>query len=95
MEYCSHVWAGASSCYLESLDKICATNGSSLAVSLELLGYRRNMSSLILIYTYYFGRCSSELDELICIPCSPRRSTRYSDRLLHFCVTIPRCYKDV
>ena len=53
------------------------------------------MASLSLIYTYYFGRCSSELAELIRIPCSRRRSTRYSDRLLHFSVTSPSCYKDV
>ena len=38
MEYCCHVWAGASSCYLELLDKlqklICQTVGPSLATSL-------------------------------------------------------------
>ena len=42
MEYCYHVWAGASSCYLELLDKlqkpICRTVGPSLAASLEPLG---------------------------------------------------------
>ena len=39
MEYCCHVWAGGSSCYLELLDKlqkqICRTVGPSLATSLE------------------------------------------------------------
>ena len=39
MEYCCHVWAGAPSCHLESLDKIrkriCRTVGPSLAASLE------------------------------------------------------------
>ena len=38
MEYCCHVWAGAPSCYLESLDKlqkwICTTVAPSLAASL-------------------------------------------------------------
>ena len=42
MEYCCHVWPGASSCYLELLDKlekrICRTVGPSLAASLEPLG---------------------------------------------------------
>ena len=85
MEYCCHVWAGAPSCYLELLDKlqkrICRTIGPSLATSLELLGHRRNVASLILFYRYYFGRCSSELAQLVQLPFSCGRSTRYSDRL--------------
>ena len=69
MECCCHVWAGAPSCYLELLDKlqkqICRTVGPSLAASLEPLGHHRNVSSLSLFYTYYFGRCSSELAALV------------------------------
>ena len=49
MEYCFHVWAGASRCYLELLDKlrkrICNTVGSSLAVSLESLPHHRNVAN--------------------------------------------------
>ena len=97
MEYC--VWAGAPSCYLELLDKlqkrICRTVGPSLAASLEPLAHRRNVASLSLFYRYYFGRCSSELAQLVPLPFSRGRSTRYSDRLHDFSVTIPRCYKDV
>ena len=44
---------------------------------------------------YYFGRCSSELAELVPLPYSQGRSTWYSDRLHDFSVTILRCYKDV
>ena len=44
---------------------------------------------------YYFGRCSSELAQLVPLPYSRGRSTRYSDRLHDFSVTISRCYKDV
>ena len=99
MEYCCHVWAGAPSCYLELLDKlqkrICRTVGPSLAASLEPLAHRRNVASLSLFYKYYFGRCSSELAQLVPLPYSRGRSTRYSDRLHDFSVTIPRCYKDV
>ena len=44
IEYCCHVWAGATSCYLELLYKpqkpICKTVGSSLAASLERLAHR-------------------------------------------------------
>ena len=64
MEYCCHVCDGASSCYLELLDKfqkrICRTAGPSLAASLEPLTHRRNVASLSLFYRYYCGRCSSE-----------------------------------
>ena len=99
MEYCCHVRAGAPSCYLELLDKlqkrICRIVGPSLAASLEPLAHRRNVTSLSLFYRYYFGRCSSELAQLVPLPYSRGRSTRYSDRLHDFSVTIPRCYKDV
>ena len=93
MEYCCHIWAGAPSCYLDLLDKlqkqICRMISPSLAASLEPLAHRRNVASLSLFYSYYFGRCSSELAQL------GGRSTRYSDRLHDFSVTITRCYKDV
>ena len=99
MEYCCHVWAGAPSCYLELLDKlqkrICRTVGRSHTVSLEPFAHRRNVASLSLFYRYHFGRCSSELAQLVPLPYSRVRSTRYSDRLHDFSVTIPRCYKDV
>ena len=62
---------------------------------LEPLAHRRNVASLSLFYRYYFGRCSSELAQLVPLPYSRGRSTRYSDRLHDFSVTIPRCYKDV
>ena len=99
MEYCCHVWAGAPSCYLDLLDKlqkqICRIVGPSLAASLEPLAHRRNVASLSLFYRYYFGRCSSKLAQLVPLPFSRGRSTRYSDRLHDFSVTIPRCYKNV
>ena len=99
MEYCCHVWTGAPSCYLELLDKlqkrICRTDGPLPAASLEPLAHRRNVASLSLFYRYCFGRCSSELAELVPLTFSRGRSTCYSDRLHDFSVTIPRCYKDV
>ena len=71
MEYCCHDWAGAPSCYSELLNKlqkqICKTIDPSLAASLEPLAYRQNVASLSLFYRYYFGRCSSELAQLV--PC--------------------------
>ena len=92
-------WAGASSCYLELLDKlqkrICRTVGPSLAASLEPLTHHHNVASLSFFYRYYFGRCLSELAQLVPPPYSRGRCTHYSDRLHDFSVTIPRCYKDV
>ena len=99
MECCCHVWAGAYSYYMELLDKlqkqICRIVGHSLATSLEPLAHCRNMASLSLFYRYYLGRCSSELAQLVPLPFSWWRSTRYSDRLHDFFVIIPRCYTDV
>ena len=99
MEYCCHVWAGAASWYLELLDKlqkrICRTVGPSLAASLEPLAHHRNVASPSLFYRYYSGRCSLELDQLVPLPFSRGRSSRYFDRLHDFPVTTPRCYKGI
>ena len=93
-----HVWPGVPSCYLKLLDKlqkrICRTVGPKLAASLEPVAHHQNVASLSLSYRYYFGRCSSELAQLVPLPFSRWRSTRCSYRLHDFSVTIPRCYKD-
>ena len=93
MEYCCNAWNGVPSCYLQLLDKvqkrICRT------VGLEPLAHCQNVASWSLLYRHYFKRCSSELAHLVSLPYSRGRSTSYSDRLRDFCVTIPRCYKDV
>ena len=92
MEYCCHVWSGAPRCYLELLDKlekwICRIIGSSLPAPLEPFAHRRNVASLSLFYRYYFGRCSSELAQLVPLPYFSGRSTCYSDMLHDFSVTI-------
>ena len=84
MEYCCHVWAGAPSCYLELLGKrqkrICRTVGPSLDASLEPLAHRRNVASLSLLYRHYFGKCSSELAQLVPLPFSRGSFICYSDR---------------
>ena len=96
MEYSCHFWAGAS-CYLELLDKlpkwICRTAGHSLAVSHEPLAHCQNVASSSLFYRYYFGRCLSKFADLVPLSYSWGRSTRYSDRLYGFSITIPKCYK--
>ena len=90
---CCHFWVGARSCYLELLDKL--QKRISRTAGLEPLAHLQNVASLSLSSRYYFGRCSSELAQLVQIPFSCGRSTRYSDRLHDFSVTISRCNKDV
>ena len=100
MEYC-HIWAGAPNCYLEVLNKfqkwICRAFGPSLAASLERLAHCGIVASLSLFCRYYFGRCFSELAQLVSLPFSLGRSTDCycSDRLHDFSVPISWCYKDV
>ena len=83
------------SCYLELLEelqkRICRTVCPSVAASFETLARCRNVASLSLFYRYYFGRCPSELAQLVPLPFSRGRSTHYSDRLHDFSVTFPRC----
>ena len=95
MEYFFHIWAGAPVGFLELVDKlqkqICRTVGPLLAASLEPLAHYRNVASLSLFYRYYFGKCSSELAQLVPLHFSQGRFTRYSDRF----VTILKFYKDI
>ena len=58
--------------------------GPALAPPLEPVGNRRNVAGLSLFYRYYFCRCSSELTELVPLPYSCEKSTRYSDRYHDF-----------
>ena len=74
--------------------RICRAVGPSLADPLEPFAHRRNVASFSLFYRHNFGRCSSEQAQLVPLPFSRGRSTRYPDRLHDFSVSIPRCYKD-
>ena len=93
------IWAGAPSFNLELLDKlqkqICSSAGPSLGASLEPLTQCWNVASLSLFYKYYLSPCSSKLAQLVPLPYFWGRSTRYSDRLHDFSVTISRCCKNV
>ena len=88
MEHCFYVLAGAPSCYLIMLDRlqrqICRTVHPSLAALLKPFAHSWNVASLSLFCRYYFGRCSSELAQLVPLPYSWERSTYYHDRLHHF-----------
>ena len=75
--------------------RVCRAVAATLAASLEPLDHKNNAGILSFIHRYYFGRCSSELAELVPLSCSRGRSTLYSDRLHDFPVTISRSYKNV
>ena len=70
MEYCCHVLDGVPSYYLELLVKLQKRICSTVGPSLEPLAHRRSVASLSLFYRYYFGRCSSELAQLVPLPYS-------------------------
>ena len=75
--------------------KIHRTFDPSLAASYEPLAHCQDVAILKPFCRYCFGRCSSELAQLVRLLYFQGKSTCYSDRLLDFFVTIPRCYKDV
>ena len=60
-----------------------------LSASLPSLAHRQDVASLNIFYKYYFGRCSSELSELVPLPHVCGCSTRYSNSLHDFVVTVP------
>ena len=94
LEYCCHVWASAPSSCFELLDRlqkqICRSFCPSLTAPLQPCDHCWNVTSLNLFYRC-FGRCSSELSELVPLPYSRGRSTLIHD----FSVNSHRCYKDV
>ena len=59
------------------------------------MAHHRNVASLSLFCSYYFGRCSPELPQLVPRPYFRGRSILFSDRLHNFSATTPRYYKDV
>ena len=81
---------------LDKLQKrVCRTVGPTLASFLEPLNHRKDVTSLSLFYTYYFGKCLPELAEVVPRPFFRGKSTCSSGRLHDFSFTFPRCYKDI
>lgn len=90
IEYCCHIWGGASSESLNLLDRIqrrvCNSIGESLSSKLDSLSHRRAVSSLCLFYKYFHGHCSSELSDLVPPIKAFSRTTRYSSNCHPFTV---------
>ena len=97
IEYCCHIWSGASSDVLSLLDRvqrrIINIVGPNLASTLQPLSHRRNVASLALFYKYYHGRCSNELSSLVPSTKVHGRITRRSGKCHPFTVQVPFCKK--
>ena len=67
----------------------------SYLASLQSLAHHQDVASLSLFYRCYFGRCFSELSELLPLHHVRGHSTRYSNSLHDFVVTVPQYSKEV
>ena len=70
MEYCSHIGGGAPRFHgLDLLDRVqrqvVSLVGSGLSSDLQASSHRWDIASISLFYKYYYGKCSSELADLI------------------------------
>ena len=95
MEYCCHIWAGASATSLSLLDRVqkrvANLVGPELSSKLQPLSHRRNVASLCLFYKYVNGDCSDELQELVPPRRKHPRQTRQAVKSHPHTVEIPRC----
>ena len=98
LEYCCHLWAGASAHCLHLLDRIqkrlVNLVGPDLCTNLHPLSHRRNVASLSLFYKYFYGQCSSDLHQLTPSLKSFSRNTRLSTNSHHLTVQLPTCHKN-
>ena len=83
LEYCSHVWGGATKSTLCLLDEfqskaIRLINNPSLTKSLQPLSHRRLVGDLSIFYRYFSGHCSQEIRYIIPVPLRRVRTTRRS-----------------
>ena len=95
MGYCLHDLVFAPNYSLNIWDELQKRECRTVNHSIESLPHCLNVATLSLFCRYCFGRCSSELAELFLLPYLCGRSTRYSNRLHNFTVTILGCFNDV
>ena len=70
VEYCCHIWAGASACHLSLLDRvqkrIVILVDEELGSSLQPLSHRRSVASLCLFYRYFYRKiCVTSVSDLV------------------------------
>ena len=94
LEYCSHIWGGASKSTLCLLDKVQSRairliNNSNLNKSLQPLSHRHLVGDLSIFYRYLHGHCSREIMDTIPVPLRHVRTTRSSTHSRPFQVSLP------
>ena len=94
LEYCSHVWGGASKSTLCLLDKvqskaISLINNPNLTKSLQPLFHPRLVGYLSVIYGYFQGHCSQEIRDIIPVLLRRVRTTRSSTHSCPFQASLP------
>ena len=94
LEYCSHVWGGASKSTLCLLDKvqpkaIRLVNNPNLTKSLQPLSHRRLVGDLSIHYRCFHRHCSQEIRDNIPVPLRGLRTTRSSTHSHPFQVSLP------
>ena len=95
LEYCFHVWGGASKSTLCLLDKVQSKairliNNPNLTKSLQPLSHRRLDGDPSICYLYFHGHCSQETTEILSVPLRRRvRTTRSSTHSHPFQVSLP------
>ena len=94
IEYCSHIWDGAPRSHgLDLLDQVkkpvVSFVGSGLSANLQALSHRSDVASLSLYYKYYYGKCSSELADLI--PVTLVIVLMHSEQMHRHTVNSPLC----
>ena len=94
LEYCSHVWGGASKSSLNLLDRvhskaISLINNPNLTKSLQSLSHRRLVADFSIFYRYFQRHCSQEIMNIIPDPVKRVPITRSSTYSHPFQVTLP------
>ena len=97
MEYCCHIWDGASaSClrlFYQIQRQIINLIGPNLSLKLHSSSHRRDVASLSLFYKYLNGFCSDESKSLPPAIKTLNCVTRYSTNAHHMTVQLPSCNK--
>ena len=92
---CGDRWLVTRSHGLDLLDRVqkrlSSLVGSVLSADLQALSHRRDVASLSLFYKYYYGKCSSELADLVPPKRVTVRSIRFSEQIHRHAVNSPMC----
>lgn len=96
MEYCCHLWAGASKTHLSPLDSIQARairfiDDASLSSTLTSLAHRRDVAGLSLMYRYVHASCANNLASMISFSSEPSFTSRSSIDLHPLQLQLPKC----